>query len=239
MSPINKPHPTDAELLAHLDEAEPEVAAHLEGCHDCRERAERLRRLERQLAAKLDRADCPSSLELGEFHLRVLPSEREASVARHLAECPRCRREVAQLVAYQAQAPLAPEPGLLDRLFEGARVLWARRVSRATAAALAPAYRGAEAAAPAIYQAEEARLIIEAEPDPARPGRFVVTGLVTGAEALGAAEVQLWLAGEPAGRAPVGEVGDFALEGLAAGSYTLVLAAPGAEIRVRNLVVGA
>src|SRR5690606_12728269 len=139
MSCVLPPELEDRDLLAYLDgQTTRRVLAHLEQCAHCRERANRLAQLQTQLTAHLYRADCPQPAELGEYHLNLLPAGRAAEVAAHLAGCPRCRQEVAQLQAYLGSLAPDLEPGLLDIARERVRVLVAQLVSGWAPGGLAP-----------------------------------------------------------------------------------------------------
>ena len=242
---VSPPELNDRELLAHIDgEADRQVEAHLERCAHCRERAERLARLQSRLMAQLYRITCPSPEELGEYHLGVLPRDRAAAVARHLARCPHCIREVAQLKDYLAQMAPTLEPGPLERFREQARVLVARLIgvrpggSLLKRPALAPAYAGVrgEEEGPYIYQAGDVQIAIGVQDDAERPGRKVIFGLVTGMD-TGEAQVHLRQAGQRVAVVPVDELGNFVLPNLAPGTYDLVLTSPGVEIHVQELHV--
>ncbi|MGB7874749.1 MAG: hypothetical protein WBL25_10225, partial [Anaerolineales bacterium] len=100
--------------MAFLDgEADPETALHLQQCDYCRDRAKTLEREQKLLTSRLYRASCPSTDELGEFHLRMLPSDRMLVISQHLRECPHCTREIDQLKEYLSD--LAPEGNLLQK----------------------------------------------------------------------------------------------------------------------------
>jgi len=120
------PELEDWQILAYLDnrEANQETAYHLEKCPYCRKKAEALERLQKRLTARLYRLTCPPSIELGEYHLRMLPAPQILDVAQHLRECPHCARELAQLEGFLSALVPAPEDSLLGK----AKVLIARLV---------------------------------------------------------------------------------------------------------------
>jgi anti-sigma factor ChrR (cupin superfamily) len=57
-------------------------------------------KLENQLSKVLYRAFCPETLELGEYQLGMLSSKQANKIQTHLAECPHCRAELAQLKSF-------------------------------------------------------------------------------------------------------------------------------------------
>jgi anti-sigma factor RsiW len=234
------PEPNDQELLAYLDgEADSQIEEHVARCPHCRERARQLARLQGQLTARLYRAVCPTTVELGEYHLGLLAGERAAAVARHLAECPHCARETGQLREYlDALAPSA-EPTPLEQV----QVLVARLVrhiagSIQPAPALAPAYalRGEEAG-PLLYQAGDVQVSITVEADAARPGRRLLLGFVIG---MATADLEACLSQEdrPVATVPVDELGNLAVPDLAPGTYHLILRGPTIEVHIPELEVG-
>jgi len=235
------PELDDQRLLAYLDgEGDPQVLAHLQRCSFCREKAKRLARVQGQLAARLYRAACPRSEQVGEYHLGLLDADRAASIGMHLEECPLCRRELAQLRGFLGELAPQVQLGTRERL-----QIWiaqlVRRVDEAyppPAPSLVPAYasvRGVEGA-PAIYRAGDAQLTLEAQADVLAPGRRALLGLVTGIGAEGS-EVHLWHAEERLASTAVDELGNFVLGGVVPGVYDLILEGPGTEIHVQNLVV--
>ena len=121
------PELEDWQILAYLDnrEANQETAYHLEKCPYCRKKAEALELLQKRLTTRLFRLTCPPAIQLGEYHLRMLPAPQMLVVAQHLRECPHCARELAQLEEFFLD-DLAPTPE--DSLLGQAKVLIARLV---------------------------------------------------------------------------------------------------------------
>ena len=119
------PELDEKQLLLYLDgEANKEILSHLERCDYCREKAETLDRLQKRLTTRLYRLTCPPPIELGEYHLRMLPASQMLVVAKHLRECPHCTQEIAHLAGFLSD--LAPAPA--DSLLGKAKVLIARLV---------------------------------------------------------------------------------------------------------------
>src|SRR6185503_16389461 len=148
MNCISPPELSDRQLLEFLDgEAEPETTHHLGICQYCRNKADALARLQNGLTTRLYRITCPSPLELGEYHLRILPSPQMLVISQHVRECPHCEAEVAQLETFLKDltsdvkpAPLTPIRVLVARLLGG------------NEPALRPALRG-ESKGPLIFEA--------------------------------------------------------------------------------------
>jgi hypothetical protein len=235
------------DLLAYLDgEPDDQVAAHLERCSHCLERAQALARLQGDLVARLYRFECPAPAELGEYHLDLLPRDRAMAVTRHLAKCPRCATEVAQLKDYLAERESDLSLRRLEWTGEQLRLLVARLVNGgagngpAGQTALVPAFsavRGEERE-PLFYQAEEIQVVLEVHPDADHPERWSILGLVIGVDDPLALQVYVWQAGQHAATIPVEDTGNFFILNLAAGRYELILDGPGVEIHIQELDVG-
>jgi hypothetical protein len=61
-------------------------------------------------------------MELGDYHLELLPDPQKLAIAQHVRQCPFCQRDVAELAEFLGE--MAPEVSLLG----AARVLFARLV---------------------------------------------------------------------------------------------------------------
>lgn len=244
MACIAPPELPDIALLAYLGgDADHQVAAHVERCPHCRERARRLSRLEDRLMAQLYRATCPSSMELGEYHLGMLSGERAAAVARHLDECVHCTREVVQLQAYLGEVGPTLELSVLEQAAERVKVLVARLVEGrgGMQPLLTPALAGVrgEEAGPYMYQAGDAELAIEIQDDAEHPDRRTILGLLTGVTDLQAFEVHVWQADQFLTTVSIDELGNFIISGLAPATYELIVSGPEVEIHIQDLEVGA
>jgi anti-sigma factor RsiW len=110
--PCSAPLPlTEDALDAALDGGAPlEVWAHLSGCPGCMARLDHARQFEHAMAMTLRRWECPPATQLGAYHWGLLAPEQARALAAHLADCPRCREEVAELRIFLAEeaAPVAP-----------------------------------------------------------------------------------------------------------------------------------
>ncbi len=124
MKCITSPALDDIQIVSYIEgEADDGVVAHIKECLFCRERANRWTLLQNGLREQLYRVTCPTPVELGDYHLGLLPAPQVLVIAQHVRECPLCRREVADLKNFLDD--LAPEISLLG----AARVLIARLIS--------------------------------------------------------------------------------------------------------------
>ncbi|MEJ2560088.1 MAG: hypothetical protein P8186_28500, partial [Anaerolineae bacterium] len=210
------------------------------------QRARRLARQQDRLTARLYRFNCPSSMELGEYHLGLLPDDQATAVARHLAECPHCAREVVQLKDYLAELAPDLEFSPAEQLKGRVRLLVARLVTGGLEGALpgqpslAPAYaalRGEEGE-PLIYEADGIQVVVEVHQDPHQLDDWTILGLVIGVDNPNALEVHLWRADQRVATVPVEDTGNFSFSNLTAGRYELILGGPEVEIHIQDLEVG-
>ena len=117
MECITPPALTERQLLEFLDgTANEHTTQHLEQCPYCQGRAHAYQQMENRLKSRLFRAECPPSLELGEFYLRMLPAARKLVVSQHVRSCPHCTREIADLTeSLGTDAIQPPDESLLGK----------------------------------------------------------------------------------------------------------------------------
>lgn len=228
----------DVELMMALDgEADPEVAMHMSHCPLCGQRAAQLAGAEQIALKNLYRAACPGTLELGEYHLGLAPAGAADSIRQHLAQCPYCRAELAQLSTFMRQ----PDPHLYAAPPASARqrlqVLVARLTSGLGAQpAFAPALAGLRGAVsgPLTFEAGDAQIVLEVQDDEQRAGRKTIIGLVMGLSDQ-ALHAHVWRDDELAATVPVDAVGNFVVDDLAPGACELIVAGELQEIHVQDL----
>lgn len=238
-------HMDDVALMMLLDGvAAPEEAMHVAECAKCSRRASQLRGVQANLSRWLFRAACPTSLELGEYQLKMISKERTAQIERHLAGCDFCIEELAQLREFMSQPDpyLKPEPLAVAQ--RRVRVLVARLVGGAGQGggfggpALAPAFAGlrGEESGPLMYEAGDVQVLIEVEDD-AKPGRKTVMGLLSDLSDYTGYTVGLWQGGQQLTLIPVDLLGNFVIEDLSEGRYELILSGPEIELHIQDLAI--
>jgi hypothetical protein len=127
MKCITSPALDDTQIVSYIEgEADDVVVTHIKECPFCSERAHRWTLLQNNLRKQLFRVNCPTPVELGDYHLGLLPASQVLVIAQHVRECPLCRREVAELENFLDD--LAPEVSLLG----AAKVLIARLIGGQT-----------------------------------------------------------------------------------------------------------
>ena len=168
------PEIEDKKLLAYLDdEVDQETRLHLEQCPYCLERAKELARVHNRLTARLYRLTCTLSLELGEYHLHILPASQVLVIAQHVRECPHCRRELAELEEFLVESDLQPD------LLQTAKVLFARLVGGAGSTPSFGVLRG-EAKGPITFEADGLVIILDIQAT--SEGRVSILGQVAADE---------------------------------------------------------
>ena len=230
-----KPQFRDDQLLAYLEgDLDPEISAQIEKSPaDCK-RAQELAGLERRLAARLYRIECPESQVLGEYSLGLLSRAEAQAIAAHLQDCPHCSAELAGIREFMREAGPQVSPG------KGIRMLLARLISgpgSAPSGGMAPAFatRGQNEEA-AVYAAEGFRITLMQREDRTQAGKKSITGLLVGE---GPARFTLQLRSSQ-GETFVGEVdalGNFVVAGLSPGMYALDLIGPDQVIHIPELEV--
>lgn len=242
MNCISPPELDDRQLLAYIDgDADHQVATHLAQCPYCREKARHLSHWQNQLTAKLYRINCPSSIELGDYHLGLLPTAQTVSIAQHVSDCPHCKREVAQLRDY-LRGELAPasEVGPMER----AKVLIARLVGGPGEPgldgrlALAPVLAGirGEAKGPLTLEADGILIVLDVQL--AAEGRVTILGQVAADDQdhWNGASVELRQSGVPQMMAVIDDLGAFRCEGLPPGpTEILIIPSSGSAVLIPNI----
>ena len=224
----------DLELLAYLDgEVEPDLGARIEASEAHLKRAKELARLNQRITANLYRRVCPETIELGEYHLGMLPSEQTLAIEAHLTECPHCSKELAQLSAYLVEEEPETSPGFTEKV----KVLVGRLVSDITGGTpgeltTTPALvvRGEESET-LIYEADGVQISIDVLDDSEQPGAKVLLGLVTGIAAEDS-EVMVIFEGEQIAVTQVDELGNFEIPGLTTAEYEIIIAGKGVEVHI-------
>ena len=226
---ISPPELDDRQLLLYLDgKGDQEVVSHLERCTYCLERANALADLQNRLTSRLYRTTCPSSMELGEYHLRMLPDPERLMIRHHIGECPHCTRELAQLEEFFSSDLALMESSLLGQ----AKVLIARLVgSLGEPGQTVAALRG-EAKGPLTLQADG--LVIVMDIQPVKESKVNILGQLAAddQDQWTGALVELHQGGKLESSSTVDDLGAFYSEGIIPGSKELRITSKDSSIRV-------
>jgi anti-sigma factor RsiW len=229
---VSPPELDDKQLFAYLDnkEANPETALHLTKCPYCRERAEALERLQKRLTKRLYRVACPSPMELGEYHLHLLPASQMLVVRQHLNECPHCSQEVAELDEFlntQEAGVLGKAKGILARLLgESAETRLPGGLE---------ALRG-EAKGPMTFEADGVLITLDVQAGAA--GRASLVGQVAAddQDQWTGSIVRLQQSGIPQATVLLDDLGAFRYEDAHPGSIELTITSPyGVEVQIPSI----
>jgi hypothetical protein len=161
MKCITSPALDDTQIVSYIEgEADDGVVAHIRECLFCSERANQWSLLQNRLRKQLYRITCPTPMELGDYHLGLLPDPQKLIVAQHVRECPSCRREIAILEDFLA------EPLIEASLVGKAKMLIARLVGGNTGdpAPGFAALRG-EARGPLTFEADGVVITLDVQTD--------------------------------------------------------------------------
>jgi hypothetical protein len=219
---ISPPELTDSQLLRFLDgEADKTTKLHLDVCEYCLDKAGDLAHLQNQLYGLAH----PSPLELGEYHLRILPKSKAVTIEQHLRGCAQCRQEVEELEVFLGD--LAPSAE--DSLAKKAKVLIAKLVGgqagigRSGELGFAPAMvalRG-EDKGPLAFEAEG--IVITLDVQSGSKGQVSIQGQVAADEQdqWTGAVVQMLRDDLPESTAVLDDLGAFGFEEVQPGSIQL------------------
>jgi hypothetical protein len=224
MNCISSPALDDIEITKYVDgEADETVIAHIKECPFCREKASRRTLTQNRLKKQLYRVDCPSPMELGDYHLRLLPASQMLMVAQHVQGCPLCRREVAELEDFLKDS--VAKVGLSGR----AKMLFAGLTGGPTASGareqngLAPAVSGlrGKAEGPLTFGADGIVIVLDIEPSD--QGKAKILGQVAAADQdqWTGALAELSQGHQLQFSTTVDDLGAFRFEGVLPGTQTL------------------
>jgi hypothetical protein len=225
-------HPGPEEVMAYCDgEAPAEVAAHIETCPACTERAAGYARLQNRLQRLLYRFDCPDPHTLSEYELDLLEPVQRTSIAAHATECEACRAELQTLRAYLA----VPNPRIAESFVARARRLVARLLVPTRDLAYG-GLRGSSQVSPQLFEVEDVTITVARGSTPNSLLGLVVVASEP-AEAMAGRQVRLVpVAGEPR-TSTLDELGNFEFADVPAGVYELELDLPEARVSVEELQV--
>ena len=207
-------------IAAADDESTADVLAHLTDCPHCAARLEAIVDLQLQLRQRLYRLFCPTSDELAAFSEgEMIPEERER-VSGHLAECSRCRAELVLFEQFTAIPSDRPPASSLQQV-----------VAHPTRPPFG--WPSGVLTEGMIYRAGNLRVVLHLERQRgARRPRL--RGVLSGAGHQGLT-ASLLSKGHVITSASLDPVGEFILDDVATGSFTLSVRLPNYEVLVEGL----
>jgi hypothetical protein len=212
----------------------PHVAKHLDHCPACRKRVADYQAWERRLNRILYRFDCPSPDRLRLYHWGQLSSSEQSRIDRHLAVCPPCAAELAEMT--EDAETVSESMDRARQAADEADLILARPA--APERQFMPILRG-ETREVLLFEVDDAALSINLEQEDSGAytlfGQLLLSNPTLSVE--GCARVRPY----HADRAPVRSIldvnGGFALPDLLPGTYQLVVDAPDFHIIVPNLTL--
>lgn len=219
MECITSPALDDTQIISYVEgEADKFIVAHIKECPYCAERTKRLSLLQNRLRARWYRSTCPSSMELGDYHLGLLPASQTLVVAQHVRECPHCRREIAELEEFLAEPDVPPD------ILGTAKVLFARLIGAGTESGSAAfgALRG-ESKGPLVFEADGVVITLDVSPGP--NGQVSILGQVAAddQDQWTGARVELQQADTPPLTTSLDDLGAFRFEAIRPGATKFMI----------------
>ncbi len=224
-------------LIAAVDgEADVDTVAHLRTCQYCANRAHEFADLQGLLRKRLYRMFCPTSEELAAFHQGMLDHTQCTTISKHIIDCPHCSRELRLLneALGVPPPPRSPPAHFLRRIV-------ARLIAPQPLVPIAAygALRGSPSGAQYAYQADNMQLMLDIERAANRPGRLLLLGLLLLDDilphGLQNATVNLLRGETIVGNSRLDDLGNFTIDNLAPGQYSLSLRLHDREIIVESL----
>jgi hypothetical protein len=221
------------DLIAAVDgEAEEQVLDHLRDCPHCASRAHEIDELQQLLRQRLYRILCPSSDDLLAYRQGWLDERRTLELRKHLRDCPHCGSELRLLDEAAGAPPWPPPLNRLRRLI--AMALPAQQQPLAVYGGLRGAYGGQYA-----YRAEHLELTLDVQRVANRPERVVLVGMLFDEDAppgeMQRATASLLEGDYVVSSTALDELGNFVLDDIAPGDYSLSLRLPELEVVVEAL----
>ena len=233
MKCISSPALDDVQIMRYVEgEGDDAVESHIRECPYCREKATTWTQLQNRLQKQLYRASCPSPMELGEYHLRLLPSPQALVIAQHVRECPLCRREMAELEDFLA------DPDAQPGLFGAVKVLVARLINQPEMGHAGVALRGEERGT-LIFEADG--VVITLDIQPGAKGDLSILGQLAAGDQdhWNGAVVELQQA-ETLLTSPMDDLGAFNFGALHPGSMQLTItSSQGTVVKVPDIDINA
>jgi len=227
---------TTKQLISYIDSvADPTVREHINGCVDCQRRARELTRSQQRFAAKLTGDDCPNTMNLGEYHLRIMDSADHEALRKHVQGCASCLSRLNQLAMQMDPSALVKRRSA-DRgrerttgttPFSSAIFYPVIRQTQMAQGLRGAATRSESSPAQSTlldYTIDLGKISIRLARSAANSNLVDITGLMLGVQAP-FSKVNLLVADSEHEIAfvPVNQLGGFSIEGVLSGEYDLEL----------------
>ncbi len=234
--------PTDIEegdLTAYLaGNASPLVNQHIAQCDFCQAEAASLKEMDTLFSAALYRQSCPEADDLLQYQAGFLSHQEKKTVQQHLASCPHCQAELAQIESISLED--APQPISPLNTLKGVGQKIIEAILLPTPSQPTFALRGHQAQS-FIYEAEGYQIIIAKKP-PIVPAakQWQVEGqisLPTDPMTEFEGNASLLQNGQSTQEDIVDDFGYFAMESVSVGTYTLAIQLPSTHIHIKDFTI--
>ncbi len=206
------------------------------------------------LKSILFRSDCPSKLDLGEYELGLLSSQRRNELASHLTACPQCQVDLVQMQQFMALPAIgiettpsraAVESPLLDRI----KIIVVDLLSQPAGflqspVSMQPVMRGSEREMRTqVIQADAYIVALTAQSKNASQPQQQIIGDITPLDddddSFQDWTANLWLSGELLASTEVSEDSHFMFDDirLTGQPHDLILSGPTVELHLQNLQI--
>ena len=224
--------------MAYLDgEANAQVTQHIDFCPDCSATAGEYARLQHRLRIRLDRFDCPSPHELGDYELGLLGALERTQVAAHVLDCPHCAAELRTLRDFLAEDLAPPNLGVIERVRRVVATLLTPPPNPALAG-----LRGTADVTTQTYRAGDLTVSLTTGPGTDRQRRTAsLAGLIwsedPAAEGRLAGTVALIAADGGRRTTQIDDLGNFAFDEVTPGTYGLEVAIGDRIVAIEDLSI--
>jgi hypothetical protein len=232
MKCISSPALDNAAIISYVEgEVDDAVAVHMKECPFCRERASQWKQLENRLQKQLYRVSCPTPMELGEYHLGLLPEPQVSAIEQHLQECLLCSRELKKLKDFLG----APAPS--TNFLAAVKVLVARITGPLENgfSPMAVALRG-DTKGPLTFEADDVVITLEVQQEPNGQVSLVGQMAADDQDQWTAAKVELQQADSSQLTASMDDLGAFRFEEVLPGAIQITIKSlSGIHIQIPNI----
>lgn len=178
----------------------------------------------RLLQTILHRQNCPSTSELGDFHLDLVTADRSQAITTHLARCPHCVREIA-FFQNQLGKSLVTDPTT-----SWVKVLLAKLVPKSQPHQPRLAVRGGQSSIQRFLVTDEISVLLQIQDDPQAVGQKTLRGIILKAPVD--MIVHVWQQKNLITTVAVNELGHFTVHALQVGQYEIVAHAKSIVIHI-------
>lgn len=257
----------DADYLAAITRnTRPGFAIHLDKCDYCQGELKAFQHLDNSMRRQFgfilnhQRLMCPTSQQIGEFVLKMLPAIEQITIGEHVKNCPHCAAELADLREFildEDPQPVTVKPSVKEVLTQprpepSAKLDWLRRVvahliETVTGPAPTPGYalagvRGETSDLPLTYQAEEVLVTVTVQALKPHSKECMVLGMVQRdnfpMEATSGALVRLYTGETTLATETIDDLGNFVFdEVIPSGMLGLEITLEDKVVLVENLPI--